>query len=93
MNKEGIKDEKLDYFSEEIIKFHEFMVHVSEEITNEKMKLNSMEMVKRIGDFYDKFKDKYNKNQLVYQFLMKTYKNDKYIIKMYKAFQKLKESQ
>ena len=92
MNNETI-DEKLEYLVNEVMDFYEFFTIVGEQYTQESYEINKFEVSKLIGDFYEKNGHKYNNTQLVYQFLMTTFKRDKGVMKMYKAFKRLQTSQ
>ena len=88
---EEIYDKKLEYLTEEIMSFHQFMLELGNDFSNKRSQLNIILLTEKIMHFYEKYKKKYNKTQLVYQFLKITYKDDKDILNLYNTFQKVQK--
>lgn len=84
-------DEKLDYLTAEIMAFHRFMVELGEHFSNEKSEINFLLLSEKMLYYYERYNKKYNKTQLVYQFLKHTYKDDKDILNLYGTFQKVQK--
>ena len=84
-----IKDEKLNYLVKEVMEFYEFINAVGQQFTQETFAINQLEVAKLIGDFYEKNSNKYNNTQLVYQFILFSFKRDKDVMKMFKAFKRV----
>ncbi|MEK5331109.1 MULTISPECIES: hypothetical protein [unclassified Lysinibacillus] len=80
-----VTDEKLEYFTGEVTKFFMFCVTLVDGGQNS-MKIYPIELGCKMADFYEKNENRYNKHQLVNQFI-KTYMG----IALIKEYSKVKD--
>ncbi|MDF9763730.1 hypothetical protein OKW24_005641 [Peribacillus simplex] len=78
-------DDKLDYFCKEVMEFMNYMSIIS----GGAYQVDIMNLTKLMSSFYDE-NTRYNKTQLVYQFLTKIGGRD--MMKEYSQFKKFREN-